>query len=110
MTTPSNPSQPQSLTPEGLASQLFDIAVMQNQTDPRQAAGHVIDFLASSLFYAVTSDKRDVLAWLKEAVIYIASASAPDEAARRALLKRVGEEIANAPPVAAPAAPPPAKP
>lgn len=108
MTTPSNPSQPQSLTPEGLASQLFDIAVMHNQTDPRQAARHVIDFLAEALFYAVASDKRDVGAWLKDALIFVASASAPDEAARRALLKRVGEEIANAPP--APVSAPPAKP
>ena len=95
MTTPHDPSQ-QPLTPNGLVEQLFNAAFAQH---PREAAGQVIDFLASSLFYAVTSAKRDVVVFLTEAIIYVASASSADEAARKELLKRVGDTIANAPPI-----------
>jgi hypothetical protein len=95
MTTPNDPSQ-QPLTPNGLVEQLFNAAFAQN---PREAASQVIDFLASSLFYAVTSAKRDVVVFLTEAIIYVVSASSADEAARKELLKHVGDTIANAPPI-----------
>jgi len=98
-TPPSDPTQAQSPTPDGFVNQLFDAALAQNMTDPRLAARQVIDFLASSLFYAVSSSKGDVVVFLTETLIYIVSASSTDEAARTEMLKRVGDVIANAPPI-----------
>ena len=84
MTTPSDPNQAQGLTPDGLASQLFDAAMAQAMTqgmnDPREAARRVIIFLTEALLYAI-------------------SATAGDEPARKALLKNVGETIISAPPL-----------
>jgi len=96
MTTPSDPKQ--GLTPDGLANQLFDVALMQNQTDPRQAARQVVGFLTDALFYAVTSSKSDVIVFLTESLIFVASVSG-DETARKELLKHIGDTIANAPPL-----------
>jgi hypothetical protein len=76
MTTPSVPSN-QSLSPDQLANQLFDVAA-QHQSDPREVARQVIVFLTSSLIYAVC-------------------ATAGDEVARKALLKSVGDTIITAP-------------
>src|SRR5574342_217860 len=108
-----NPNEQKGLTPDGLAGQLFDVAISQNPSDPRGAARQVVDFLASALFYAITSSKGDVIVFLTEALIYMASASAEDEAARKELLKHIGDTIANAPPIpgataAGPQAPVPA--
>lgn len=82
-TTPSDPNQAPGLTPEGLANQLFDVAISQamtmNQTDPREAARRVIIFLTEALVYAI-------------------SATAGDDTARKALLENVGKTIISAPP------------
>lgn len=100
MTMPS-PNDPNAkpLSPDGLANQLFDAALMQNPTNPRVVAQQVIDFLASSLFYAITSSKNDVIVYLTEAIIYVASASSADEPTRKELLKKIGDTIADAPPL-----------
>ena len=109
MTTPNE--APNGLTPDGLANQLFDLAIQQNMKDPREAARLVIEFLTSSLFYAVTSSKNDVIVFLTETLIYMVSSStAGDEAARKELLKHVGNTIANAPPIPMPASNNPAAP
>lgn len=71
------------LDPEGLASQLFDTFIVQSKGNPREAAQQVIMFLSASLVHAI-------------------SAVAGDEAARKTMLKTVGESIIGAPP------PPPA--
>jgi hypothetical protein len=76
MTTPNAPSN-QSLSPDQLANQLFDV-VAQHQSDPREAARQVIVFLTSSLIYAIC-------------------ATAGDEVARKALLKSVGDTIIMSP-------------
>ena len=105
MTTPPNdPNQPQGLTPDGLANQLFDAAVAQalsqNITDPREAARRVVGFLTDALFYSLTSTKNDLVVFLTETLIYVASSSTGgDEAARKELLKHIGDTIANAPPI-----------
>ena len=102
---------PKGLTPDGLANQLFDLAIQQNMKDPREAARLVIEFLTSSLFYAVTSSKNDVIVFLTETLIYmVSSSSSGDEAARKELLKHVGDTIANAPPIPMPASNKPAAP
>ena len=92
MTTPSDPNQPQGLTPEGLANQLFDAAIAQamaqNMNDPREAARRVIIFLSEALVYAISS-------------------TAGDDVARKALLKNVGETIMTAPPLPGKAVPKP---
>lgn len=76
---PSPPSQtPQMLNPDGLANQLFDAALIQHKSDPREAARRVIMFLTESLVYAISS-------------------TASDEAARKAMLKSVGDMITAAP-------------
>lgn len=98
MPTP-NDSKPQALTPDGLANQLFDHAFVQNPTDPRKAAGQVIEFLGAALFYAVTSSKNDVIVFLTETLIYVVSASSADDASRKEMLKKVGDTIANALPI-----------
>lgn len=75
---PNDPTK--QLTPPDLANQLFDAAVVQYRSDPREAARRVIIFLTETLVYAI-------------------SATAGDEAARQALLKSVGESIIVAPPM-----------
>lgn len=78
MSTPSDATK--MLSPQGLANQLFDAALSQNMSDPREAA-------------------RQVIVFLIEAIVYAVSSSAGDEAARKALLKSVGDTIAAAPPL-----------
>lgn len=104
MPTPNDPKDPktQGLNPQGLANQLFDVALMQNPTDPRLVARQVIGFLTEALFYAVTSAKNDPIVFLTETLIYAASISSADEASRKELLKRIGETIAAAPPLPSP--------
>jgi hypothetical protein len=103
-TPPSNPNQVPGLTPDGLANQLFDAAISQafaqKVSDPREAARHVIQFLTEALFYAVNSSKNDVVVFLTETLIFVASSSVGgDEAARKELLKHIGDTIANSPPL-----------
>jgi hypothetical protein len=77
--TTMNPSDPtRALSPDGLANQLFDAAIVQYKNDPREAA-------------------RQVIIFLTEAIIYAVVATAGDDVARKALLKSVGETITNAP-------------
>jgi hypothetical protein len=99
MPTP-NPTDPNvnMLSPDGLANQLFDAAIQQYKTDPREAARRVIQFLTEALFYAVSSAKGDVVVFLTETIIYVVSSASPDEAARKEMLRSVGETIAGAPP------------
>ena len=87
MPTPNDPST-QNLTPDGLANQLFDAAILQYK-DPREAARAIIMFLA-------------------EATIYAISSSTTDDTSRKALLKSVGDTIASAPPLQKGGAKPPA--
>ena len=113
MPTPNDPNQVQELTPEALANKLFDAAVAQalsqNITDPREAARRVVGFLTDSLFYALTSTKNDPVVFLTETlIIMVSSSSGGDEAARKELLKHVGDTITNAPPL--PSKPTPGKP
>ena len=114
MTTPNDPNQAQGLTPEGLANQLFDAtiaqALAQNITDPRESARRVIGFLTEALFYALSSSKNDPVVFLTETLIYVVSASSADEAARKELLKHVGDTIANAQSAAAASKPAAAQP
>lgn len=70
----STPNEPRALTPKELAGQLFDAVLPQLNGDHREAA-------------------RQVIIFLKEALVYAVSATAGDEAARRGLLKSVGESI-----------------
>jgi hypothetical protein len=110
MATPNEPSQQKGLTPDGLVEQLFTLVLAQNPSDPRGAAGHVIEFLLGSLFYAVSSNKGDVVVFLTETLGKTIATASPDEASRKAMLKQVGEMFlaasADAPPAAAPAAKP----
>lgn len=78
--TTSNEQKTQALSPDQLANQLFDAAIMQYKNDPREAARQVIVFLTEALIYAV-------------------SGTAGDDVARKALLKSVGDTIATAPPL-----------
>ncbi len=87
------------LTPKGLAEQLFNGALGQGITNPQQVAGQVIAFLTEALFYAVTSAKNDPIVFLTETIIYAVVSSAGDEAARKELLKHVGDTITNAAPL-----------
>lgn len=87
MATPNDPNT-QSLSPDQLANQLFDAAIMQYRSDPREAARQVIVFLTEALIYAI-------------------SGTAGDEAARKALLKSVGDTITSAPPLQPKVAPKP---
>lgn len=80
MTTPNDPNV-KVLSPQGLANQLFDAAMLQNPSSgPQETARHVIVFLTEALVYAISS-------------------TAGDEGARQALLKSVAEMIAAAPPL-----------
>lgn len=99
---PNDPAQQaqQGLTPDGLATQLFDAALMLNKmSDPREAAQHVIGFLTESLFYAIASSKNDVIVFLRDMLIHVVSVSSPDENARKEMLKKIGDTITNAPPL-----------
>lgn len=69
-----NSNEPKALSPKDLADQLFDAALRQAEGNHRQAAVQVISFL-------------------KESLVYAASASAGGEAARKGLLKELGESI-----------------
>jgi hypothetical protein len=64
------------LTPPDLANQLFDAAIAQYPTDPREAARQVIIFLRETLVYAISSSTPN------------------DLNARKGLLKSVAESIA----------------
>ena len=110
-TAPTN--QDQGLTPESLANRLFDMALTQSTTkDPTEISQQVIDFLGGALVYALTSAKRDIVLFLTETLIMVVSAHSPDQNSRQEMLKKIGETIATAPPLAPPpaAAPPTAPP
>jgi hypothetical protein len=76
--------EPKVLSPKELADQLFDAAFAQVQGNHREAA-------------------RQVIIFLKEALVYAVSATAGDDMARKALLKSIGESIVA---FAVPQAPP----
>ena len=81
MPGPNDPNaQTQMLSPDGLASQLWDAAFVQSKGDPREAA-------------------RQVIIFLTEAIVFAISSSAGDENARKAMLKNIGDTIASAPPL-----------
>jgi hypothetical protein len=63
-------------TPPDLANKLFDAFAVQCMNDPREAARQVINFL-------------------KEALVYSIVVTSTDENAGMALLKSVGESISN---------------
>jgi hypothetical protein len=65
------------LAPKELADQLFEAALAQVK-DPREAA-------------------RQVILFLKESLVYAVSATAVGDAARKALLKSVGDSIGALP-------------
>lgn len=77
----SSTDETKALSPKDLANQLFDATFPLVKGDPREAARQVILFLKEALVYAVTS-------------------SVGDETARKALLKNVGESIVAAGPPA----------
>jgi hypothetical protein len=81
------------LSPRDLANQLFDLVMPMTKNDPRETARQVILFLKEALVYAVVSASGDV-------------------AARNALLMSVAEQIAQLamPPSEAPASAPAVKP
>lgn len=68
------PEAANALGPKELADQLFNASLQQMKGDYREAA-------------------RQVIVFLKEALIYAVSASATEEGARKALLKSMGESI-----------------
>jgi hypothetical protein len=74
----SDPTPTKDLTPADLANQLFDAALLQYRSNPREGLRQVIVFLTEALVYAI-------------------SQSTKDEEARRAMLKSVGESIATGP-------------
>lgn len=67
-------NEPKVLSPKELADQLFDAALAQVKGDHREAA-------------------RQVIIFLKEALVYAVAATAGDDAARKVLIKSVGESI-----------------
>ncbi len=75
------------LRPDDLANQLFDAALAQYASDPREAVRQVINFLSEALVCAVATEMVG-----------------RDENARKARFKSVGDLIASA------ATPPPPKP
>ena len=91
------------MKPIDLANKLFDMALVQFKSDPREAARQCIIFLTEALVYAISSMPREAapqcIIFLTEALIYAISSTAPDENARKAQLKSVGEAIINAPPL-----------
>ena len=66
-------NEPKVLSPKDLANQLFDAALPQVK-DHREAA-------------------RQVIIFLKEALVYAVSATAGDDVTRKSLLKSIGESI-----------------
>lgn len=68
------PNEPKVLTSKELADQLFDAVLAQGKGDHREAARQVIIFLKEALVYAVASSSRD-------------------DVERKGLLKGVGESI-----------------
>lgn len=68
-------NDPKPLSPKDLADQLFDAVLLQAKGDYREAAGQVILFLKEALVYAVLSS------------------AGGDDAAKKGLLKSVGESI-----------------
>lgn len=70
----STPNEPKVLSPKELADQLFDAVLAQVKEDYREAA-------------------RQVILFLKEALVYAVTATGGDDAARKALLRSVGESI-----------------
>jgi hypothetical protein len=70
----STPNEPKVLSPKELADQLFDAVLAQVNGDYREAA-------------------RQVILFLKEALVYAVTATGGDDAARKALLRSVGESI-----------------
>ncbi len=96
MTKPSDPAQQKGLTPDGLASQLFDVAFAQNPTDPRGAGRQVADFLGASLLYALRSSKSDMVVYLTEALLQVVAATSEDDAARKDVLKKLSDTFASA--------------
>jgi hypothetical protein len=72
-------TKPKPLSPQDLASQLFDLVIQlpEVKSDPREAARQVILFLQTSLVYAAVS-------------------STTDDTARKALLKSIGDAITGA--------------
>ena len=70
------PNEPKVLSPKELADQLFDAVVAQVKGDYREAA-------------------RQVILFLKESLVYAISATGGDDAARKALLRSVGESIVS---------------
>lgn len=69
-------NEPKVLSSKELADQLFDAVLAQVNGDHREAA-------------------RQVIYFLKEALVYAVSATAGDDAARKGLLRSVGESIAG---------------
>lgn len=73
----------QVLSPQGLAERIFDAVLLKNggTGDPREVA-------------------REVIVFLRDALVYSITLSAGDEGARKALLKSIGDQIIEAPPLA----------
>jgi hypothetical protein len=67
-------NEPKMLTSKELADQLFDAVLPQVKDDYREAA-------------------RQEIFFLKEALVYAVSATGGDDAAKKAMLKSVGESI-----------------
>jgi hypothetical protein len=86
-------------TPQELTDQLFNAIAVQCKHDPRATAQQTIVFLTTALFYAVRSSKNDVVVFLIETLINVATALTDDEASRKELLKHIGDTITNAPPL-----------
>ena len=107
-TAPNNQNPNEGLTPESLASRLFDMALIQSTSkDPTEISQQVIDFLGGALVYALTSDKRDIVVFLTQTLIMVIKANSPDANACRDLLKKVGDTIVNALPAEPPQGTPP---
>jgi len=105
MPNPTNPNDAnKQLTPDVLVNQLFDKVLMQNPSQPRQAARQVVDFLMASVLYALSSSKDDPVVFMTETLVNVIGAMAPDEGPRKEMLKYISEMLAAAaegPPAAA---------
>jgi hypothetical protein len=95
-----SPTQ-QQMSPQDLTNQLFNAMAVQCKHDPQATAQQTIVFLTTALFYAVRSAKHDVVVFLIETLINVATALTDDEASRKELLKNIGDTITNAPPLPA---------